>query len=105
MINIYNNFTQYMLVGSWIKVGKYFFIKALKHPNVSIYIFRSLSILLHGVISLPDTTSYDKLLFSRLTQLSIKSIMLINVKLPTIVSILTFISMINSMSMPTSIGI
>ena len=32
------------------------------------------------------------------TQLSIKSIMLINVKMPTIVGILTFISMINTTS-------
>ena len=33
--------------------------------------------------------------FSRLTQLSIKFILLINIKMPTIVGILTFISMIN----------
>ena len=35
-------------------------------------------------------------LFSCSTQLSIKFIMLINVKMPTIVGILTFISMINT---------
>ena len=34
-------------------------------------------------------------LFSRSTRLSIKFILLINVKMPTIVGILTFISMIN----------
>ena len=37
-------------------------------------------------------------LFSCSTQLSIKCIMLINVKMPTIVGILTFISMINTTS-------
>ena len=37
-------------------------------------------------------------LFPCLTQLSIKFIMLINVKMPTIVGILTFISMINTTS-------
>ena len=37
-------------------------------------------------------------LFSCSTQLSIKFIMLINVKMPTIVGILTFISMINTIS-------
>ena len=35
-------------------------------------------------------------LFSYSTQLSIKLILLINVKMPTIVGILTFISMINT---------
>ena len=37
-------------------------------------------------------------LFSYLTQLSMKFILLINVKMPTIVGILTFISMINTTS-------
>ena len=37
------------------------------------------------------------LLFSSSTQLSMKFIMLINVKMPTIVGILTFISMINTL--------
>ena len=37
-------------------------------------------------------------LFSCSTQLSIKFILLINVKMPTIVGILTFISMINTTS-------
>ena len=37
-------------------------------------------------------------LFSCLTQMSIKLILLINVKMPTIVGILTFISMINTTS-------
>ena len=37
-------------------------------------------------------------LFSYSTQLSTKFIMLINVKMPTIVGILTFISMINTIS-------
>ena len=37
-------------------------------------------------------------LFSYLTQLSSKFILLINVKMPTIVGILTFISMINTTS-------
>ena len=37
-------------------------------------------------------------LFSYTTQLSTKFILLINVKLPTIVGILTFISMINTTS-------
>ena len=37
-------------------------------------------------------------LFLCFTQLSIKFIMLINVKMPTIVGILTFISMINTIS-------
>ena len=36
------------------------------------------------------------ILFSCSTQLSMKFIMLINVKIPTIVGILTFISMINT---------
>ena len=35
-------------------------------------------------------------LFSYLTQLSMKSILLLNVKMPTIVGILTFMSMINA---------
>ena len=39
-----------------------------------------------------------KKLFSYSTQLSMKSIMLINVKMPTIVGIFTFISMINTTS-------
>ena len=37
-------------------------------------------------------------LFSYLTQLSTKFILLINIKMPTIVGILTFISMINTTS-------
>ena len=37
-------------------------------------------------------------LFSRTTQLSMKFILLINVKMPTVVGILTFISMINTTS-------
>ena len=39
---------------------------------------------------------YKKKLFSYSTQLSTKLILLINVKMPTIVGILTFISMINT---------
>ena len=48
---------------------------------------------------LEDTTGLDVIkLFSYSTQLSTKFILLINVKMPTIVGILTFISMINTTS-------
>ena len=48
---------------------------------------------------LEDTTGLEVIkLFSYSTQLSTKFILLINVKMPTIVGILTFISMINTTS-------
>ena len=49
-------------------------------------------------IELPKPDSEVIKLFSCSTQLSMKFILLINVKLPTIVGILTFISMINTTS-------
>ena len=48
---------------------------------------------------LPDKSGLEVIkLFSRSTQLSTKFILLINVKMPTIVGILTFKSMINTTS-------
>ena len=52
----------------------------------------SLEILLQSVVHGPEVIK----LFPCSTQLSTKFIMLINVKMPTVVGILTFISMINA---------
>ena len=84
---------------------------------LNLYTTSGLSILLHGAISLPDATSCDKKDFNtlpsmkfqppikdkmlkKITFLALKMspvvfIMLTNVKMPTIVGILSFMSMIN----------
>ena len=59
-----------------------------------IYIARS-NEHMHAVV---DPGPKVKKLFSYTTQLSMKFILLINVKMPTIVGILTFISLINTTS-------
>ena len=79
--------------------------KELIHENISFYIIKVFKNYLKDTIRVSNTCSLNPgleviKLFSWQcsTQLSTKFILLINVKMPTIVGILTFISMINTTS-------